>query len=46
MNKTQNEMTMKVTFSLPFPGADPALPNANTEFNQNPFSSLVVKHTN
>jgi hypothetical protein len=46
MNKTQNKMAMKVNFSFPSPGADSALPNANTEFNQNPFSSLVVKHVN
>jgi hypothetical protein len=39
-------MAMKVKLSFPSPGADPALPNCNTEFNQNPFSSLVVKHIN
>jgi len=46
MNKTQNKMATKVKFNFPSPGADPALPNSNIEFNQNPFSSLVVKHIN
>jgi hypothetical protein len=46
MNMTQNNMAMKGKFSFPSPGADPAWPNSNTEFNQKPFSSLAVKHTN
>jgi len=46
MNKKQNKMAMKVKYSFPSPGADSALPNSNTEFNQNPFSRLAVQHTN
>jgi hypothetical protein len=39
-------MAINVKLSYPSLGIDPALPNSNTEFNQNPLHIVAVKHTN